>query len=144
LAYRTLYLPYLGYSSLIIPPQPISFKPRLRPKAFSPFPHLRFITPTSRMICPSQLNSPYRIDSRTKRPRRLSSPNLFRLRRSKPVLTAKPPLRRYGVEMPRVNLCATLVVSLHFISFSRGVPLHNIHLTTCPMAMSSAACLSQG
>jgi hypothetical protein len=86
------------------------------------------------MICPSQLNTPYRIDSRTKHPQRLSSPNLFRLRRSKPVLTVKPPLRRYGVEMPRVNLCVTLVVSptvFHFIS--RGVPLHNIHLTTCPM-----------
>jgi hypothetical protein len=31
------------------------------------------------------------------------------------VLTAKPPLPRYGVEMPRVNPFATLVVS--FISF---------------------------
>jgi hypothetical protein len=33
------------------------------------------------------------------------------------VLTAKPPLPRYGVEMPRVNPFVTLVVS--FISFSR-------------------------
>jgi len=42
--YRTLYPPCLGYNSLIILPQPISFKPRLRPTAFSPLPHRRFIS----------------------------------------------------------------------------------------------------
>jgi hypothetical protein len=46
---RTLYPPCLGYNSLIILPQPISFKPRLRPTAaFSPLPHRRFITLTFR------------------------------------------------------------------------------------------------
>jgi hypothetical protein len=83
----------------------------------------------------SQLNSSYRIDSRNKPPRLPPSPKPLHLRRSKPVLTVRPPLRRFGVEMPRANLCAMPVVSLTFlfISFHVDVPLHNTHLTTCPM-----------
>ena len=54
--YRILYPPCLGYNSLIILPQPISFKPRPRPIAFNPFPHLRFVT-LSRLINPSQHNT---------------------------------------------------------------------------------------
>ena len=60
----------------------------------------------------SQLNSLYRIDSRNRTPRPPPSPKRLHLRRSKPVLTVRPPLRRSGVETPRANLCAMPVVSL--------------------------------
>ena len=75
----------------------------------------------------SHLISLCRIDSRNKTPRRPPSPKRLRLRRSKPVLTVRPPLRRFGVEMPRASLCAMPVVSLAFlfIPFHVDVPLHN-------------------
>lgn len=54
--YRIPYPLCLDYNSPIILPQPISFKPRLRLKAFSPFPLLRLVT-LSKMINPSQPNT---------------------------------------------------------------------------------------
>jgi len=79
----------------------------------------------------SQLNSLCRIDSRNRPPRPPPSLKRLHLPRSKLVLTVRPPLRRFGVEMPRANLCATPVVSLTFlfIPFHVRVPLHNTHLT---------------
>jgi hypothetical protein len=127
--YITLYPPCLGYSSLIILLQPIFFKPRPLPPAFSPPPRHRFISLFSRMTVPSHLNNLYRIDNRIKLPQRLSSPKVLHPPRHKPVPTVKPPLRRYGVETPRVNLSVTLVVSfaLPCLSFSRvwNLPLRN-------------------
>lgn len=120
LAYRTRYPPCLGYNFPIIILLPIPFKPRRHPKAFSPLPLPRFITFRFTNLF-SQLNSLYRIDSRNKPFRRLPSPKRLRLRRSKPVLTVRPPLRRFGVEMPRENLCAMPVVSSTF-------PFHSSHV----------------
>lgn len=130
--YITPYLQSLGYSFLTILPQPISFKPRLHPPAFSPLPHRRFITLLSRKINPSQLNNLYRIDSRIKLPQRPSSHKVLHPLRPKPVPTVKPLLLRYGVEMPRVNPFVTPVVSviIRLLSFSRVWNYHPVtHLT---------------
>src|SRR5712691_6610932 len=73
------------------PPSPKSFQSVSSPQVH----HISFRSDLS------QLNSLYRIDSRNKSPRTPPCPKRLRLRRSKPVLTVRPPLRRFGVEMPR-------------------------------------------
>lgn len=95
------------------PPSPNSFQSASSPKV-----HLSHLP---KKINPSQLTTLYRIDSQIKLPQLPSSSNRLRLRSPKPVLTVKPPVRRYGAEMPRVNPFATPVVSpaFHFDSFSR-------------------------
>jgi hypothetical protein len=99
------------------PPSPKSFQSVSSPQVH----HISFPSDLS------HLNSLYRIDNRNKTPRRPVNLKRFRPRRSKPVLTVRPPLRRFGVEMPRANLCAMPVVSLtfHFIPLHVDVPLHN-------------------
>ncbi len=103
-----LQFPHNSSSDLFqAPPSPKSFQSASSPQVH----HISFQSDHS------QLNSLYRIDSRNRPPRRLPSPKRLSLRRSKPVLTVRPPLRRSGVEMPRENLCATPVVSPTLISF---------------------------
>jgi hypothetical protein len=120
------------------PPSPKSFQSVSSPQVH----HISF--PND----PSQLNSLYRIDSRNKTPRPPPSPKRLRLRRSKPVLTVRPPLRRFGVEMPRANLCAMPVVSLTFlfIPFHVDVPLHNAShpRVRCVLSARQATLVSHG
>ena len=107
------------------PPSPKSFQSVSSPQVY----HIFFPNDLS------QLNSPYRIDSRNKPPRPLPSPKRLHHRRSKPVLTVRPPLRRFGVEMRRASLCAMPAVSLtcHFIPFT-WMRLSITHISpTCPM-----------
>ena len=117
-----LHFPHNSSSDIFqAPPSPKSFQSVSSPQVH----HISFPSDLS------QLNSLYRIDSRNRLPRPLPSLKRLHLRRSKPVLTVRPPLRRSGVEMPRANLFATPVVSLTFlfILFHVDVPLHNTHLT---------------
>ena len=103
------------------PPSPKSFQSVSSPQVH----HFSFPSDLS------HLNSLYRIDNRNNPPPRPANHKRLPLRRSKPVLTVRPPLRRFGVEMPRENLCAMPVVSLAFlfIPFSRGCasPQHTSH-----------------
>ncbi len=147
--YITPYPPCLGYSSLIILLQSISFKPRHPPTAFSLLPHRRFIRLLSGMINPSQLTTLYRIGSQIRLPRRPSSPNRLSLRLPKLVLIVKPPLRRYGAEMRRVSPSVTPVVSptFHFHSLHVCVCLsitHLIHVSKCVERMPSTTHSSHG
>jgi hypothetical protein len=146
--YITLYPPCLGYSSLIILLQPISFKPRHPPTAFSPLPRRRSISLLSGKINPSHLTTSYRIDSQIKLPRPPSNLNQLSPRLRKPVLIVKPPVRRYGVEMPKVNPSAMLAVSLLsiFIPFHVGVPLRNAShpRVKCVEPMPCTTLLSHG
>lgn len=114
------------------PPSPNSFQSASSPKVHQPL--------LSEKINPSQLTTLYRIDSQIKFLQLPSSSNLLRLRSPKPVLTVKPPVRRYGAEMPRVNPFATPVVSLafHFDSFSRVCASPQRISSTC--RVRSAAC----
>jgi hypothetical protein len=117
-----LHFPHNSSSDIFqAPPSPKSFQSVSSPQVH----HISFPSDLS------QLNALYRIDSRNRPPRPPPSPKRLHLQRSKPVLTVRPPLRRFGVEMRRANLCATPVVSLTFlfIPFHVDVPLHNTHLT---------------
>lgn len=106
-----LHFPHNNSSSDLFqaPPSPKSFQSASSPQVH----HFSFSNDLS------QLNSLYRIGSRNRPPRPPPSRKRLHLRRSKPVQIVRPPLRRFGVEMPRENLCVMLVVSLtsHFIPF---------------------------
>jgi hypothetical protein len=118
------------------PPSPKSFQSVSSPQVH----HISFPSDLS------HLNSLYRIDNRNKTPRRPASLKRLRLRRSKPVLTARPPLRRFGVEMPRANLCAMPVVSLTISFLFTWMCLsitHLIHVSDCVECTPRNACVAR-